>query len=75
MPKDSRIMRDKRFDAMNGEFWAPGKPIFKKWGSVTLDHIIPRYSCDSDGKNNKNNSNNTNQQHLFLETKKCKNQE
>jgi len=38
---------------MNGELWAPGKPIFTKssfgkWGSSAMDPIIPSYSWDSD---------------------------
>ena len=38
---------------MNGELWAPGKPIFTKpycgkQGSAAMDPIIPSYSWDSD---------------------------
>lgn len=38
---------------MNGEFWAPGKPSFRKpyfykRGCATMDPTIPRYSWNTD---------------------------
>jgi hypothetical protein len=62
---------------MNGEIWAPGKPIFTKpycgkRGSAATDPIIPSYSWDNDEETKqspKPPQKNTNEQQLFLKTR------